>query len=332
MTNRVRSALRRVDGALAPPPLRILEGLFGLLDHGALVALCRAGVPEALTRRTTVDELAARIDADPERLARLLRYAAIRGWVRIDRDDKVRPTRVLRFLRSDHPGGWRAWVDFAGGDEIAVAVAHGFRAAHGKPFFDWLALHPERAATFNAAMAAGARMHGLVLDAAFDWSGPQSVCDIGGGTGELVRVLLDRHPSLTAAVLDLPAVVAGVKPHDRLTPLAGDAFAAVPTGYDVYLFVNVLHDWGDADAARLLAGAAAAMGPGGRAIVVESDVAAWRHNRMAVSADLLMAALTEGGKERTAAEFGALGASAGLRLARSVPLASGDAAYEFVRT
>jgi hypothetical protein len=43
---------------------------------------------------------------------------------------------------------------------------------------------------------------------------------------------------------------------------------------------------------------------------------------------VLMAALTNGGKERTAAEFAALGSAAGLRLERTVRLASGDVAHE----
>lgn len=330
-SNRMRSLLYRLDRAAAPPPLQILQGLFGLLDYRAMVALCQAGVPEALTKPTTVGGLAERLDADPAGLGRLLRFCANRGWVRIDRRGRVRPTRVLRFLRRDHPGGWRAWVDFAGGPEIAAAVAGGgFASVHGEPFFDWMGRHPDRSAAFNGAMAAGARMHGLFLDAAFDWSGPLSVCDVGGGTGELLRVLLERHPSLTGAVLDLPSVVASAVAHDRLTPLAGDAFASVPTGYDVYLMVNVLHDWSDADASRLLSSAAAAMGPGARVIALEADAAAWRHDPVAVAADLLMASLTEGGRERTAEEFAVLGAAAGLRLARSVRLASGELAHEFV--
>lgn len=329
--SRLRAALRRVERGLAPPPLRILEGVFGVLDYGALVALCRAGVPEALTRRTTVEALAHRVDVDAERLGRLLRFAATRGWVRIGRDGQVAPTRVLRFLRIDHPGGWRAWVEFAGGDEFAAAVAHGFSAAHGMPFFDWMASHPERGAAFNGAMAAGARMHALALDAAFDWSGPLSVCDVGGGTGALLRVLLDRHPTMTGTVLDLPDVVASAVSHPRLTAVAGDAFASVPAGHDVYLLVNVLHDWGDDDAGRLLARVAAAAKPSARVVVVESDAAAWRHNPVTVAADLLMAALTEGGRERTVEEFAALSGAAGLRLSRSVPLASGDVAQEYVR-
>src|SRR3954463_12102623 len=113
--NRARTALARSHRALAPPPVRIVEGMLAVLDHAVLVVLCRLDVPDRLVRRTTVDGLAADLAVPVDALERVLRYAAARGWVRTDRRGRVAPTRALRFLRRDHPGGWRAWVDFAGG-------------------------------------------------------------------------------------------------------------------------------------------------------------------------------------------------------------------------
>lgn len=338
--NRMRAVLGRAHAGMAPPPLRILEGLFGMLDHRVLVALCEAGVPDALTGPTTVDALAEQVGAESELLGRLLRFGATKGWVRFDRRGRVRPTRVTTFLRRDHPGGWRAWVDFAGGDEVVAAVSalgrrpgDAFAAANGLNFFDWMGQHPDRSDAFNRAMAAGARMHALTLDAVFDFGTVGSVCDVGGGTGELVRVLLDRHPSLRATVLDLPSVAEAARPHERLSSLGGDAFVEVPSGFDAYLFVNVIHDWGDDDAVRLLSSTARAVGDtDGRVLVLDSDAGAWRHNTVAVAADLMMAATAPGGRERTVEEFAALGQAAGLRLVRTMRLASGDVAHEFVRT
>jgi hypothetical protein len=92
--SRARAAVGRIHAAMAPPPVRILDAVFGMLDHRVLVALCQAGVPDALTGPTHIGELAGRIDADEVMLERLLRFAATRGWVRIDRRGRVRPTRV----------------------------------------------------------------------------------------------------------------------------------------------------------------------------------------------------------------------------------------------
>ena len=337
--NRVRSALGRVHAAMAPPPVRILEGLFGVLDHRVLVALCEAGVPDALTGPVEVAALAERIGADPIMLERLLRFASTRGWVRIDRRGRMRPTRVTAFLRVGHPGGWRAWVDFAGGDEIVAAVGalsvragltDAFAEVNGSPFFEWMADHPDRWSIFDRAMGAGGRMHGLTLAGALDWSETSSVCDVGGGTGELLATLVDLVPDLQGTVLDLPDVVRRAPDHPRVKFVAGDAFDRVPDGFDTYLLVNVVHDWNDEDATRILRRVAEAAAAGrSRVVVVDSDRPTVPGDDVAVSADVLMAALTAGGKERDRAAFTALGRSAGLRLERSVRLASGDVAHVF---
>lgn len=337
--NRGRELLGRVHRSMAPPPVRILEGLFGLLEHRVLVSLCDAGVPDALTGPCTVAELADAVGADEARLERLVRFAATRGWVRIDRHERVRPTRVTAFLRTDHPGGWRAWVDFAGGDEVVAAVAHlsvragarhAFLDANGAPFFDWMADHPDRWKTFDRAMAAGGRMHALGLAAVLDWPEGERVCDVGGGTGDLLAALLDLVPGVEGTVFDLPGVVDRVVEHPRLAAVGGDAFDQVPTGFDTYLLVNVLHDWDDHDALRMLQRVAQAAGPDARIVVVDSDRTPVPRDDIAVSADVLMAALTDGGKERDAAGFAELGRQAGLRVATSHRLPSADSAHTFV--
>ena len=256
-----------------------------------------------------------------------------------DRAGHVRPTAVTEFLRRDHPGGWRAWVDFAGGRDVVDAVARlsvreddgdGFAAENGAPFFDYMTAHPDRGATFDQAMAAGGRMHALTLAAAIDWSTTTSICDVGGGTGELLATLLDLLPLAQGTLVDLPTVVDRAVAHERLTPVAGDAFASVPAGFDTYLLVNVLHDWSDDDAVRILQTVADACGDA-RVLVVDSDHPVVPFDRLATGTDVMMAALTNGGRERDADAFAALGRAAGLRLVTSHRLASADWAHEFRR-
>jgi SAM-dependent methyltransferase len=335
---RIRARVTRVADQLAMPPVRILEGLFGLLDHRVLVALCDAGVPEALDRPTRVDDLAQQLGIDPDRLERLLRYAVAKRWVRLDRRGRVVPTPFVEFLHRDHPGGWRAWVEFAAGGEVLRAVGalsadaddqDGFAAVNGHPFFTWMELHPDRWSVFDQAMAAGGRMHGLALAATLKWKRDATICDVGGGTGDLLAVLLDRLPKATGAVFDLPSVVARAVDHDRLQAIAGDAFAAVPSGFDTYLLVNVLHDWSDADSTTILRNVADAMSTDGRLVVVDSEQQRVPRDTLGVGADVLMAALTSGGRERSVDDFDQLGRRCGLRLAKAHRLVSGDRAYEF---
>ena len=342
---RLRARMARILRAGDPPPVRILEGLQGVLDTAALAALCRLDVPERLSGPIAIDVLAEDLGVERQRLGRLIRYAAARGWVGLDRHGRVRPRPVITFLRADHPGGWRAWVEFMSGEEILAAISQldvgmheggdPFAAAVGAPFFDWMEQHPDRHATFDAAMAAGGRLHGLVLARSLNWSTSQSVCDIGGGTGTLLQTLLDAHPHLGGVLLELPEVVARVPVRERTTVVGGDAFVEVPAGCDTYLLVNVLHDWSDHDATRLLRSVSAAMASvaaSSRAIIVEGRTDPRARDEFTARADLLMLALTAGGRERTSTEFAELGAAVGLRLDRTVHLPSSSVAHILRRT
>jgi hypothetical protein len=345
--NRVRAALAHLHRASAPPPARILEAALGVLDLAALSALCRLEVPDRLVGPSNSEALADELGVDAARLERLLRYAATRGWVRIDRRGGIRPTRVTDFLRRDHPGGWRAWVEFASGAEVRAAagaldrglIAGGdaFADANGAAFFDWMRDRPDRHAVFDAAMGAGGQMHGLLLARAIDWSVSRQVCDVGGGDGSLLDVLLAEHEHLEGAVFELPDVASRVRQRPRLSAIGGDAFAAIPSGFDSYLLVNVLHDWDDEAVVRLLGAVAAALrvpidmvgdtrAPVGRLIVIESTARGRPRDDLAIRADLLMLALTPGGRERSVAEIAALGTRVGLRQRQVRRLASGDVA------
>jgi hypothetical protein len=340
--NRVRAGLRRTTRAVAPPPGAIMDAALGGLDLAGMAALCRLEVPERLTGPTTPEALASELGVDAGRLGRLLRYAATRGWVRLDRRGRVRPTRTLTFLRRDHPGGWRAWVELASGHEITAALGalheglHGdgdaFAAANGVPFFAWMRQHPDRHATFDAAMSAGGRMHGLLLAEGLDWSATRRVCDVGGGDGTVLGVLRAHHPHLEGVLLELPEVVARAPDRPGVQRVAGDAFQEVPIGCDAYLLVNVVHDWPDEVVVRLLeriadAVRASASPEQARVIVVESEAHARPRDDLAVRADLLMLALTPGGRERTTAEIAELADRSGLALTGRRRLLSGDAAY-----
>jgi hypothetical protein len=110
-----------------------------------------------------------------------------------------------------------------------------------------------------------------------------------------------------------------------------NAFTEVPAGCDSYLLVNVLHDWPDDDATRLLAAVVRATAdgdaPGSRAVIVEGRTDARAHDEFTARTDLLMLALTAGGRERTGTQFAELGPAVGLRLERTVPRPSGSIAY-----
>ncbi len=93
----------------------------------------------------------------------------------------------------------------------------------------------------------------------------------------LATVLQAPHPHLRGVVYDLPWVVDGAAPvldeagvGDRASTVGGDFFASVPPGGDVHLLANIIHDWDDERAVRILTNCRAALEPGGRVLLGEA--------------------------------------------------------------
>jgi O-methyltransferase domain len=69
---------------------------------------------------------------------------------------------------------------------------------------------------------------------------------------------------------------------DRADCVPGDFFDSVPDAADAYLVCRVLHDWSDADAARILATCRRAVRPDSRLLVVDAVLPERAHDAPAV--------------------------------------------------
>ena len=98
---------------------------------------------------------------------------------------------------------------------------------------------------------------------------------------------------------------------------AHDMFKEVPAGGDIYLLRFILHDWNDDESRQILKTVRAAMPPAGRVLIVEMLVPETNEPGFVQLMDINMLVMT-GGRERTATEYGALCAAAGLRLVRTI--------------
>ncbi|MDQ1480310.1 MAG: hypothetical protein QOI44_1171 [Actinomycetota bacterium] len=340
---RLRVALAALGDRLGLPMQVLLERLLGVLDAPALCALVELDIPDRLDRPRTAFELAADTGSDAATLERLLSYLASRGCLRRDRRGRYSANRVTRLLTRD--GGWSGWVRLIGSpwamasySQIVGAVHDGSDpvvASHGVDFFSYLAGHPDAAAAFHDAMAAGARLQAVMIGESLELGSARAVLDVGGGTGALLSHLLASHPALTGAVLDRPEAHAGAIAmfreagvSERAEFVSGDFFASIPMGYDVHVLTAVLHDWSDDDAVRILRNCAAALAPGGRIVVVDNELKPGARNSFAQSTDALMLAFTPGGRERTAEEFAAIWRRAGVHCFEQATLPSLGTCYQ----
>jgi len=113
----------------------------------------------------------------------------------------------------------------------------------------------------------------------------------------------------------------------RCTLVAGNFFESVPKGGDVYVLSNIVHDWDDERALRILRNCRAAMLQDAVVLLVESVFP--EHGRPSLSAlfDVyLMVLLT--GRERTEEQYRVLLGAAGLRLTKVTPLLDRECVIE----
>jgi SAM-dependent methyltransferase len=204
-------------------------------------------------------------------------------------------------------------------------------------YFQYLADHPESAATFNAAMTGWSAQVASAVVEAYDFSDCRTVVDVGGGHGTLLGAILAAHAHLRGILFDLPHVAASAAPFlvaagvaDRCETIAGDFFEALPSG-DTYILAQILHDWDDERSQRILQNCRSAMAPAGRLLIVELVLPPGNEPSLGKLLDLHMLVLLTG-RERTEAEYRDLLGSAGFRLTRVIPTRSGASVVEAVGT
>lgn len=320
-----------------PPDARLLQLVMGKWVAMAVSAAAKLRVADALHEAgpLAAAELAARTGADADALGRVLRALASVGVFATDPAGRYRLTEVGRYLRSDVPGSVRAIADYCGADwswrawgDLPATVRTGataFDRVFGRPVFDYLGDHPAEAAVFHDGMTGFSTAAAPAVAAAYPWGRFGTVADVGGGHGALLLTILAEHPGVRGVVFDAPQVAAGATEAitaaglgDRCRAEGGDFFRAVPAGADCYLLKHIIHDWADEPAATVLRNCRSAAAPGGKLVLAEMVVPPGDGPSPAKLLDLEMLVIA-GGRERTEAEYAALLAGAGWRLARVHP-------------
>jgi C-methyltransferase len=282
----------------------------------------------------TVTDLAARLGLDPDGLGRVLRALSAYGVFDVDLPE-VRHTEASLLLRADHPMSMGAFAHMMGlpmSWDALGALPTTLRTGRAGIFdldpdglFSYLREHPDQASVFDRAMTA--KSHAdipLVLDV-FDFGAHRRVADIGGGRGHFLHALARRHPQVSATLVDLPEVIeraTGDPIVDGLQLVAADFFTdALPTA-DVYVLMEIIHDWDDADAVRILTNIRQSAPDDAKVVIIETVLDSDHLRDPAKTLDVVMLAIT-GGRERTPAEYATLFERSGFELARVIPTGGG---------
>lgn len=314
----------------------LVQMLTGAWTTQLVAAVARLGIPDRLAtaQPQSSEQIARAVGADIGALSRVMRALASIGVFADVGSGFYSLTSVGERLRSDHPESMRDFflaetddVHRRSWSALVDAIRTGLpqpAAVFGTTVFDYYARHGEEGQQFGRAMENISAMsaHGVLAN--YDFGSARLIIDVGGGNGSFVRAIVQQHRQPTGVVVDLPYMesqaVASIE-HDRLGNRcrfeAHDIFESVPAGGDIYLLRFILHDWNDDESVRILKTLRTAMAPAGRVLIVEMLVPDTNEPGFVQLMDINMLVMT-GGRERTATEYGALCAAAGLRLVRTI--------------
>ncbi|MGW7533398.1 methyltransferase [Amycolatopsis sp. NPDC054798] len=307
----------------------------------ALRVAVTLGLPDRLRARGTVDAVAAELDLSPIALDVLLGHLVTLGVLERTENGYLttaygenlcadKENGVANLLHLDRAAG-RAELAFV---ELAHSVRTGeaaYSRRYGKDFWADLSGQPQLRQSFDQQMTNRFRTEIPQVLAGIDWSSFETVVDVGGGRGDLLAAILEANPRLRAHLIDLEptamqtrAAFAARGFANRVEVRGGSFFDPLPPGADAYVLVDILHNWDDDNARRILERCAEAAGRSGRILAIEAVSGIHARTEM----DLVML-VHFGGRERRVEEFRALADSAGLILESAAPLTDQRGLLEF---
>jgi len=239
---------------------------------------------------------------------------------------------ISSLLRTDHPNSFKLMAIWLGEKPIWQSINQlqeclktgksGFELQNAYPLYDYLENNNSLNDLFHTIMRQKTRLIGNTIVKNYTFNKFKSIVDIGGGQGELMVKILSTHTDIAGAIFDLPLVtqqtmslIKNLGLEDRCQCIPGDFFKIIPDNYDLYILMNVLHNWDNKNCIRLLKNCSKNIHrTDQRIIIIENIIDNSVKNNFNLIRDLEMMLITTGGKERTLEEFNELFKSSNLKL------------------
>jgi hypothetical protein len=333
----------------SPPQLVLQQLIQGFQVTQCIYVAAKLGIADLLNDGPrSSEDLAQATGTHAPSLYRVLRLLTAVDLLTEGEAHSFELTPIGTYLQTGVPGSmrntvlcysakpfWHVWGALLHSVETGEAS---FQHVIGSKGWDYYAQHPDEGALFNNMMTEWTSSVAPTVAANYDFSATQTLVDVGGGHGQMLASILLAHPTLHGVLLDLPHMVKGAPPlleaagvADRCEVIGGDAFAAVPAGYETYLLSRVIHDWDDERAITLLTRCQQAMKPQGKVLLVERVILSGSTPQVLVlESDVQMLVLTVG-KERTDVEYRTLLNAAGFELTQIIPVLTPFYVIEAVR-
>lgn len=323
-----------------PDPITHIQ----LISGGYYVSRCLQvvadlGIADLITDvPISASELAQSTGSNPDALARVLSLLCAHGvFVRID--GQFGHTDASRVLRTDHPMSMRPFARLFGipvfwqsairlDESVATGQPMGEEVTEGG-LWRYFELHPEANETFNRTMAAKARLVIHLVLAAYDFTRFPRIADVGGGHGHLLSAILESAPLSHGILFDQPHVIEQATGVDgpRFELIVGNFFEDELPRADIYVLMEVIHDWDDEHAEKILHAIRRAAPAGAKLLLIEAMMPEQPFPCWTTTLDIVMLNLV-GGKQRSMSEYTSLLNRCGFDQVREIPIGAGQSIVE----
>jgi len=328
-----RTTLLTIHNRIFPSNVVLYEHFQALYLLPALYVAAELNVAQLIRNgKRSVNSLAVELNVNRDALYRVMRALASKGIFRegprqtFSLTTLARPllddTGSLRHMLRHHlsPQNWELIGNLL---DTVKTGEDACNRIHSKNIYDYLAGYPERYRIFDKSMSDLSSMGLAPILQAYRFSGLKTLADIGGGEGFMLANVLKLQPGLKGILFDLPATMEKARKRfqehgllDRVDLIEGDFMQRVPEGADGYLLKNILHNWDDTTANRILSNIRQAMTDHARVIIIDMVVPENNLPSASKMIDIQMLASMPGGRERTRKEFEHLLVEASLRLTK----------------
>lgn len=319
---------------------QLMQMLTGQYLTQAISVVAKLGIADLLKDGAKGnDELAKLTGVNAPFLYRIMRALASNG-VFLEADDGYFEINSLaKYLQSDFPNSmrdvailegaqwlWQGWGKMF--DAVKTGVS-GFESHFEMPVVEYLQQHPEQIETFKSALKTYSTIiTNAVLDA-YDFSAISKLVDVGGGSGDLLVAILKANSPITGVLFDLPSAIERTQKgnnlpselSERYEMVGGDFFESVPGDGNMYILKQIIHNWNDEQAIKILKNCYQAMPMDGKLLVID-PIFSSHEQSFNTFLDLQFLIVSSGSRLRTVDEFRELFAKAGFQLTKIVPTQS----------
>ena len=318
-----------------PPQVKMLQLMNAYRLSQMISVAAKLGIADLLADGPkSSDELAQATGTHAQSLYRILRALASFSIFAEDETGRFGLTPRAAMLQTGVPGSLRAYAIVIGQEwdwRMWGGILHSVKTGEpafdhlfGMEFQDYYNQNPEVAKYFDGAMVSVLAMTDAAIMTNYDLSSMGKVVEVGtgGGDGSLIASILKKNPtSMQGIFFDLPERLEKAKSlnkasglEERCELVAGDLFESFPSGGDAYIVKNLIHDYDDERAIKILKNCREAMAENGKLLVVEMVIPPGNEPSLAKILDVEALIMTAGAIERTEAQYRELFEKAGFKL------------------